>query len=111
MTMKFDKNALLEACDVIHRELNVNVLDATQAAWGAFSGIDDDNPQKSEMKTAISDYQDTYNSLTELFNKMLAQFGTVIELQGQLEKYETNSVKFIEAEGTIEEIDTTGIFA
>ena len=62
------------------------------------------------MKKAISDYQDTYNSLTDLFNKMLNQFNTVAELQGELEKYETNVVQFIEAEGTIEEIDKSGIF-
>lgn len=111
MTMKFDKEKLIGACDTIHRELNINVINATQEAWAAFSSMDDDNPQKAEMKTAVMTYQDSYNSQTELFNKTIARFSAIAELQGSLEKYETNSVQFLAAEGHIEEIDTSRVFA
>lgn len=110
MAVRFDKDKVKGALDVIHTNLNTKVIENTETAWAVFSSIEDDNPQKMEFKKSVQNYQASYNSFVEYLNKFIEQLNTVDALHGQLDKYEVNQVQVTEADAKIEEIDTSGVF-
>lgn len=111
MAMKFDKDKIMEAVETVHTKLNKDVIEATQEAWSVFSSMEDENPQKAEMKESVTKFQDSYNSLTEQFDGLLKNLDAIQELHGRLSKYEVNQVQNLQADGVIEEINIDGVIA